>query len=223
MQNKLFRQKLYYTPQNGEWSTTTFVLHTLSYKSILNLNYFLENRKYSEYYIRLLEESLITIEDENNENIPIEWVPYKVLKEVGDFVVEESTISEKELTQLKTSLEIHFSKQMQADTWKCDVCRRKRLDKQRNCGFLPKEERQDVDFKLYVGNTLYTHCPIYDVNPSLLSTAIEAYNIGKNRFLPDTGGWYDQTQFFCIAYQLVADAVAKKQEEELKELKQKQR
>ena len=216
--------KHYYTPQAFLMSSlleVTVVYTTLSYKQLNSLTKLFEDGKHKEYTIRVCEEAIDSIEGLSGIELAVNQLPYSVLEELAGEIIKSSSITDEEFNKMTTSINIHFSDALSADTWKCEVCKRKRLQGSRNCGFLGEQDK-DPTFKIVVDDAIYTHCPIYDLDKDILQKAIESYNVYKSGFLPDSGGWYDQTQFFCISSVAVNNAVEqRKAREQEKMLKQK--
>lgn len=194
-----------------------FKLKPLTYKQLLDREDLIPNNQ-----------TLVNIEVYNSNvtevyknNLPTDkiLVPYEIKKQVGHYILDISQLTAEELEKLQLSIEIKFDKKFQTDTWNCKICQRKKLDRMRNCGFR-NEKNKLKDFNIIVGDKLYTYCPIYDIDKELLSKAIECYNLYEKGFLPEQGGLYDQTQFFIIASNLVAEKVQKEHEKELQEMQQ---
>jgi len=156
------------------------------------------------------------VEDEQGNRLTYDDLPYSVCVEIAKFILQESVITPEEYEKLELNIRLHFSDELKSDNWNCEVCRSKRLDRVRNCGFRGELDKSK-DFKVQIGEHIYTHCPIYDIDKELIAAAIESYNIFSSGFLPDSGGLYDQTQFFITSATLVDRAYKKQQEKEMKE------
>jgi hypothetical protein len=127
---------------------------------------------------------------------------------------------EEDYDSLQISTKLHFDAQFNTDTWKCSECQRKGLDKLRNFGYLNYKDNPKVfsdTFQVTVGHDRYTHCPIYDINKEILSDAIECYNSSEAKFLPDSGGLYDQTRFFVISSRIVGEKIYERDKKQLEE------
>lgn len=209
----------YYTPEVYEDSgKLTFRFRLLSHKELEALSELFDENKQSIASVRCIEFAVEFIEDSLGNSVDITSLPFSVVKEVASHIISKSVVTPEQVEKLNTSLVIHFNESMESDSWNCEICKSKRLDKLRNCGYLDynnNPQYYNKDFKLQIGKNTYTHCPIYDIDKTLLSAAIEAYNLKDMGFLPDEGGWFDQTRFFTIAVQLVSEQVYLKQKREL--------
>jgi len=198
-------------------STQPFIeimARTLSYREINSLEKYMLNGEVLKLYYYALKFALIKIEDKRGVELPFSFLSAETIKEVGKEIFEKSDVTLEVLNRLYDSIEIYFDNKFKAETWKCEVCRAKRLDRVRNCGYRG-EKNKKKDFKVYVGDKVYTYCPIYDVDKNLIAEAIECYNAFEKGFLPDEGGLYDQTKFFYLASLKLYDKI---QQEEMKEL-----
>ncbi len=156
------------------------------------------------------------VEDDKGNRLTYNELPYAVCVEIAEFILKESIISPEEYEKLVLNIRLHFAEELKSDNWNCEICKNKRLDRVRNCGFRGELDK-NKDFKVQIGEHIYTHCPIYDIDKELIASAIECYNIFSSGFLPDSGGLYDQTQFFITSATLVDSAYKKQQEKEMKE------
>jgi len=190
------------------------MLRTLSYREINSLEPYMLNGEVLKLYYYALKFSVVKIEDKKGVELPFSFLSSDTIKEVGKFIFEVSDVTLEVLNKLYDSIDIYFDSKFKAETWKCEVCKAKRLDRVRNCGFRG-EKNKKKDFKVYVGDKVYTYCPIYDVDKKLIAEAIECYNAFEKGFLPDEGGLYDQTKFFYLASLKLYDKI---QQEEMKEL-----
>jgi hypothetical protein len=184
----------------------TVVYKNLSIGQINSLDQLYSGHRTKQYAYRICEIAIITIETINNKTLELSELPSEIIVEISEEIMKKSSISEEEYVSLKETVELYFAEILSGDSWKCDICKQKRLQGVRNCGFIGEKDK-NPDFKLMVNNTLYTHCPIYDINIDVLNPAVDAYNIYNAKFLPDAGGWYDQTPFFTIASTLVHNQV----------------
>jgi hypothetical protein len=178
-----------------------------------------EDRKPSEAAIRIIEFAILKIEASNGTEVSIEDISFDVITEISTEIVKMSSPSDDDMDSLNLSIDIKLGDALSSETWECSVCRDKRLDKTRNCKFLSEEDQKkyyDKDFKIRVNGSLYTHCPIYDIDLELLSSAIECHNILDLGFLPDEGGFLDQTRFFIIASQKIKYVLKQRELEDLK-------
>ena len=131
-----------------------------------------------------------------------------------------SSTTQEELNKLTLSVSIKFTKQFQGETWDCKVCKDKRLDKTRNCGFRG-ELGKDPSFKIVADKQIYSHCPIYDVDSSILADGVDSYVMYDKKLLPDAGGLYDQTRFFVLSSSIITSKLREEEEKEAKAAKRK--
>ena len=199
-------------------SPFTFKLKPLAYKQLLDMDDLIPNNQ-ALVNIEVYNSNVIEV---YKNNLPIDkiLVPYEIKKQVGHYILDISQLTAEELEKLQLSIEIKFDKKFQNDTWNCNICQKKKLDRRRNCGYR-NEKNKLKDFNILVGDKLYTYCPIYDIDKELLSKAVECYNLYEKCFLPEQGGLYDQTQFFIIASNLIAEKIQEEHEKELKEMQNK--
>jgi Iap family predicted aminopeptidase len=223
----LHKQLHYYTPlvyQEASIPEVTVIFNTLSLREINTVTSIYNLGKTEEYIYRICEIAIIKIETLEDNTLHFSSLSNSILKEIAAYIIKVSSISQKDYQSIMTTSDLYFSDILSTENWKCEVCKRKRLQGSRNCGFLGEQDKSP-DFKLVVNNNLYTHCPVYDMDLNILSIGIEAYNIFKAGFLPDTGGWFDQTQTFCIFSVLINNSIEnrKRNQMELELAKSKQR
>ena len=225
LENRISKGIHFFTPEVYEDSgKLSFTYRLLSDKELLSIEELFDDNRRNEVVYRTLQFSLIRIENIFGEEVHTNDVPFLILEELVNKIVEESVLSSEEADTIMTSLDIHFEDEFKSDTWSCETCRRKGLDKFRNCGYLDYKNNKEYyspDFKLYVGANVYTHCPIFDIDSDLLGIAIQCYNIKEAGFLPDSGGYYDQTRIFRILSTIVTNKVAEQEKKQLEEMKKK--
>lgn len=199
MINPIHKTTYFYTPQAYAMSSlpeVTVVYQTLTHAQVNSLSLLYENKQHNEYAYRICEFGIIRIESINGELLNFSKMPTLFIQEIAKEIMSKSTITVDELEEVSTNLDIYLSDALSAESWKCEVCKQKKLQANRNCGFI-NEQDKNKDFKLFINKKIYTHCPIFSLNKEAISVAIDAYNIFKSKFLPDAGGWFDQTQTFC--------------------------
>jgi hypothetical protein len=184
----------------------TVVYNTLSNSQLKSADFVYSSGNYKEYVYRVCEFAISKIETVDGDTLTINSLPSSLLSNIANEIIKTSTLSPEDMDKIETSLSVFFSEQLSSDTWKCDICKQKRLDNTRNCGF-KQDAPHNPDFKIMVNKTIYTHCPIFDVDNNIISSGIEAYNVLKGRFLPDSGGWADQTQAFTILSVIVNNKI----------------
>ena len=128
-------------------------------------------------------------------------------------ISEVSFVTPEILESLSINVAIGMDEKFQTDTWDCNECQRRHLDRQRNCKL-----RDDYDtiynpaFKILVNDIEYRDCPMLYRDTDLLRDAFDCYTYYNKGILPDTGALLDQTEF----YQFAVSAVHSK-EQQLKE------
>ena len=183
------------------------IFRILSFKEIQDLDILHTEHKYNQYLIRVFELSVIYVEIEGHTQDARDLLPYELKKEIATKIVQDSSLSNQNIEDIHTAVDIHFTDILNTATWECSVCQRKGLDQTRNCPLLLNNPNKDKSFRIEVNKVIYTYCPKGNINKDALIKSIEAYNVFKSGFLPDAGGWYDQTQFFCYSSQYVNNKI----------------
>ena len=147
--------------------------------------------------------------------VDINNLPPEVIKEVAEYLVTYSKVTTDFIETLEVGVDLSLDPKYKTDTWKCIVCKKRKLDKTRNCGFLNEQEK-DPEWEVAVRGKVYKHCPIYMVDASLTADAFLAYQYFKDGVLPESGGLFDQTEFFVQSSQFVSNKVAEYEQEEMK-------
>ena len=213
----------FFTPTGSENGNYSITFRALSEKELNSLEILVNDGRTSEAVYRSAQLATISIEDSSGDKIKFLDLPIEVLYEFNSKLLQISTITQEELEKLYTNINLYTSDSLTGETWTCEVCREKRLDKTRNCKYLSEEEQEqfwDPEFNIRVGKDYYTHCPIFDIDNELLADAIECNNYLELGFLPDAGGFLDQTRFFVVASQHMK---FKLQEAELRRMKAQQK
>ncbi len=153
---------------------------------------------------------LVSVTEVNIDNLSPE-----VIKETAEFIVTYSKVNTDFIETLEVGVDLSLDPKYQKDTWKCENCQKRKLDKTRNCGYL-NEQTKDPEWEVLVRGKVYKHCPIYMVDASLTSDAFLAYQYFKDGVLPESGGLFDQTEFFVQSSQFVSNKVAEYEQEEMK-------
>lgn len=206
----------FYTPKQFEDNVEVLVTFSaLSHGELLSLENLIKENKSGEFTYQTCTLAIKDIVDFNGEHMAFTELSPTTLLEVSTQILEVSSVPQNTLDILQKSINIKFNSAFQADTWNCDVCKAKRLDKTRNCGYRGEQDKDD-SFKIHVDNQVYTSCPIYEVDVNILADAVDSYLMYDKNLLPDAGGVFDQTRFFVIASSLVTN---KLREEEAKEAK----
>jgi len=215
----LTKGKYFFTPSYyKDTEKIDIIYRALSHKELLSLAPLTENNRNSMFTYQVCKFSIEDIEDLQGNKLTLADLPPDVIKEIANEVLEKSVFSDEQSKTLDLSLSIVMSEDMKGEAWDCEVCRKKKLDRSRNCGYRGELDKNS-DFKMYVGTQVFTSCPIYFVDKSLANSAILAYNLWQNHILPDEGGFFDQTNFFVEASLKVEALVAEKEKREIEKMK----
>ena len=210
----------YFVPEKYEDDIEFSIkLRGLSYGELESLSNYLTPENQHQFAYNLCKIAILEIEDADGDLHTISSLPPPVIQETANFIMEMSTVTDEEAEKLLLNVEISMDSTFKGDSWKCEVCQYKKLDRVRNCGYR-NEKDKNKDFSVMVGKQLYRYCPIYDLEPQLLDAAIECYIMYDKGIFPDAGGLYDQTRFFVLSSRIFSNKV---REEEMKELKKQQK
>jgi len=214
---------------NDEMYPLTVHYTTISKKDLFNSLY-LSDQPF-EMSLHICTLGVIRIDNVLNEDgvcvdATVYDLPKDIILDMASIIIKTSQAPENLNEKLSTNLDVYLDKNLTKDTWKCEVCKQRQLDKVRNCGFLggadkDKNKFYTDSFVLDVGGVLYTHCPIYDVDAILLNDAMTCYSMYEKGLLPEKGGVYDQTEFFVISSTIVTNKLAEHERKEMEKLKKK--
>jgi len=126
----------------------------------------------------------------------VDQLPNKDISHLYTKLIEISTLTLSQLEALEDMLDIQFHPLFQDESWKCEICQKKRLDSTRGCGYLPVEKRDKSPILPKIGNRKFTECPISSIDPYVSSQASIAYSMFSQGVLPETGGLSEQTEWF---------------------------
>lgn len=233
--SRLYKKVIPYTPKRLQELGSTFKveLQTLSHKQLQDLDIYTETQDYNQLLIRVAELSIInlealyqywtkTIHDLKEVDVqPYEYlgyIDYDILLDIGFFALEMSKAPENFYSRLDLGLDLSLDEKFLTSSWRCEECQSKGIDKVRNCGFRGEQEK-DKKFFVYVGENKYTYCPIYELDEGLVSSAFECYTFYDKGILPESGGMYDQTQFFVLSAQYVEMKSNLKQKKEIDKMR----
>jgi hypothetical protein len=194
------------------------LFRTLSYREMEIIENLQTNNEYKKsfyYACKFGIKELVTL---NDTKIDLNTLPPQTIDEIGQEIINKSAITQEEYEKLELSIEIHLDSKFKEKTWNCEYCKKRGLDRQRNCGYRGEFDK-NKDFKILVNGKLFTSCPIYYTDKEILADAILCFNIFDNNQLPDDGGFFDQTKFFCLSVFKIKEKLNKEQEKELEKLK----
>lgn len=211
----------FYTPEQYELEVDLLITFTaLSHGQLISLDDLYESKRHSEYTYQTCRLAIKTIEDKEGNILPFTSLSPRTLTDVAAQIMEASSVPQDTLDTLQTSVNIKFGGTFNKETWNCDICKAKRLDKVRNCGYRD-EKSKDPSFKIVADNQVYTHCPIYDVDQDIIADAVDCYVMYDKKLLPDAGGLYDQTRFFVLSSSIITQKIREEEAKEAKKTKKK--
>ena len=219
-QSRQSKSLYFYTPKQFEDNVEVLVTFSaLSHGQLLALENLIDENKPGEFTYQSCILAIKTVVNNSGEPVPFSSLSPNTLLDVSNRILEMSSVPQDKLNILQKAINIKFNSQFQSETWDCVVCKSKRLDKVRNCGYRSEQDK-DPNFRIHVDNQVYTSCPIYGVDTDILADAVDSYIMYDQKLLPDAGGLFDQTRFFVIASTLVTQ---KLRDEEIKEAKKQKR
>ena len=120
-----------------------------------------------------------------------------IIDNLFDLIIYVSTLTKEEFTNIEDALHIMKEEQFEDKTFKsCKLCQESGYDKLRNCPMLGDEYHSKDVFYL-VNNKKLDKCPMDGINNNeLVSDAISAYIMYKDKMLPIQGGLVEQTTYF---------------------------
>ena len=150
-------------------------------------------------YHTVLQEAVVDYK--NVVNFPnveslLQQLPTEDIQYLYGCLMELSSISKEQLNELTMMLDIQFNPVFSNESWDCTVCRAKKLDYSRACGFLPEAERDPTPFLPRVGDRRFSVCPISTLDGHVSSQASLAHTLLVSGVLPEVGGLGDQTEWF---------------------------
>lgn len=230
MQSKLtlstvYRKEYLYTVDPTDTSLTPFqvLFRALSIRDLDYIRNF-DDIKQHELNIAILQKSLLrffNVTDEKGNILSepnISILTYNQIAQIAQKVFSVSVLTKEVKEKIKLNVNLSMNKKFETDTWDCEVCQHKGLDKQRNCKFRDDYDKLFVtDLNIMVGDVRYNYCPMYHKDNKLLADIFGCYNAIEKGVLPEVGGTVDQTEFFSYATDVVRKAVNDKYDKESKE------
>jgi hypothetical protein len=113
-----------------------------------------------------------------------------------DALQKTSRVSAEQLNALSSMIDIQFNQAYQDETWSCEVCRAKKLDASRGCGYLEPKDRDTSPYLPRINGVRPLICPISEFDSFILSQASTAYSFLSSGVLPEDGGIGNQTDWF---------------------------
>jgi len=210
-----YKKEYYYEIADTTLSPPTLVLRALSIRELNLVRGFGKSQNTAK--LIAIKKSLITtlnIEGATSIDDVLNSLSQEQIEEIYSFIISSSVYTEALHKTTSLSIKLAMDEKFQTDTWDCDMCRHKGLDTQRNCRFREDfEELYLPAFQVLVDGEVYKDCPMYYKDSVITRDAFMCYSAYDKGVLPDSGGLYDQTEFFVNASSLVRDYRAKLERE----------
>lgn len=220
---------VWFTPQQERDSLrpASFLLNPLKYKHLAVLQASLILKEGNELSIPtqdiILQDCVVDVFNVDTDmpiSLLVKELPLKLKQELVDTLIKYFYITQEDKKKIQQAIDFTLSDRFSDDTWQCENCQKKGLDKQRNCPLLPKEEQDKYYnplFSIPLGGEKLYQCPIGLIDHHLVVAINEAYGFLSKSILPEKGGMGDQTLFFGYASQAMHRAVEKYKAEQLKD------
>jgi len=185
-----------------------FLIKPLSYSKVYGLNeyYYIKDKldgveKYTPY--DSLEDSIVEVKG---------IIGFSNTKEVLQALSSEdrnyleyklyqlSSLTSEQLGNIQKLIYLVTEPKLQEPTYSCDKCKSiPGLQAARNCPLLDAEPT--AKFKLRVGDTTYTRCPIASMDTYIVNQIIQSNNFLSMNTLPLSGGIEEQSAWFVLVSQ----------------------
>ena len=177
----------------------------------------LDNASENEVRIVMLERSLvryINMRDKFTKELitepMLDLLSLEQQNIIQDLIVTVSFVTQDFLENMKLNAKLAMETKFNTDTWGCDECKRRGLDKLRNCKFSETyDEDYDFTFKVLVGTEEFTDCPMYYRDNEMTRDMFDCYLGFEKGILPTGGGLMGQTMFYQYAVDLISSEVKK--------------
>ena len=171
----------------------TIEYRVLSKKELLNLTskYYKENTPNNTFKLNVVKTSILPKYYKF-----IELLSDNTINDLYEKIMKVSEVTTELINELERSFKITNSENLKSDTWNCEVCKARGLQKARNCGFLKDCDDCDKTFQIFVEGELYHQCPLSLIDNNLLQAGYQCYFMYNKGLLPESGGMFDQTMFF---------------------------
>ena len=188
-------------------------------------------------YKTLTKQELINCQTQStiNDNFQFNYYKYLIIKtsiqeienidilndddynKLFDEIIKKSKVSEDIEQVLTKTFHILSDKNSANDTWNCEVCKERGLQYSRNC---PLIDEGDKDFNYIIQGEVYKSCPIGETlnTKELYNSAFYSYNLYKKGLLPNSGGFFDQTDFFVTSVSIIENLISEYEQKELEKM-----
>ncbi len=189
------REYLYTTTQGFD-----IEYRALSYKELDNVRS-KYNHKTNTLLISTVKLSLLNIDD-------FRLLTKQDIDDLYDAIIHVSIVHNEDIKSIKSAVTISLEDTFNDDTFRsCDLCKSKKLDKQRNCPYLKKEHQDPAVFYI-IGGDKIEQCPMDKLNSDIVSDGFKCYNMYDKGFLPVAGGMYDQTMFYVEVSSIIKNLIS---------------
>ena len=185
-----------------------FLLKPLSYSKVYGMNeyYYLKDKlegvvKYTPY--DTLEESILEVKgilgfsstSDVLRALSQEDKNYLEMK-----LYQISSLTTQQLANIEQLINIITEPKLQTETYTCTKCKSiPGLQLSRNCPLL--DSPPTAKFKLRIGETTYTRCPVANVDNYVVNQIIQSNNFLSMNSLPLSGGIEEQSSWFVLVLQ----------------------
>ncbi len=145
----------------------------------------------------------------------VDLLPEEIYTDLLQAIKKHFFLSEEDKQKINDLAEYLLTERFQDESWSCEVCRERGLDKQRNCPLLSKEEQKkhfNESFFVPFNGRKVTQCPVGTVSLPDASAISEAGAFFRKGIFPEKGGMGDQTLFFGYAGQVMDNKVELKKQ-----------
>lgn len=212
----VFKREYYYEIEDDTLSSPILILRSLSARE-LDLVRHTKEQSINLSKIVAIKKAIVGsinfIGVSSNDDI-INTLSSQQKEEIYSFILSCSMYTEDIHKATSLTIKLSLEEKFNTDTWNCELCKSKGLDKVRNCKFREDlEEIRDNSFQVLVAGEIYTDCPMYYKDNELLSDAVACYTAYEKGILPDEGGLLDQTEFFIATSATIRDYKARLERE----------
>lgn len=185
-----------------------FLIKPLSYSKVYGLNeyYYIKDKlkgiaKYTPY--DTLEESILEVKGAigfSSTSDVLRALSQADRNYLEYKLYEVSSLTSEQLSNVEDMINIITEPKLQADTYACSKCKTiPGLQAARNCPLL--NEPPLATFKIRIGNTTHTQCPVATIDNYVANQIIQSNNFLSMNALPLSGGIEEQSSWFVLVSQ----------------------